>query len=346
MKVGLVLSGGGAKGAYQAGVLKSMASAGIQIEAISGASIGALNGAIIAAAPDTRTAAERLSEVWKHVASSSPLEIDPTIFPRYLALLSAAGLSGVGRLAMSLLIAVGDKFAADRFDYGGAILKDAPLSDLLERFLCPKRLAEGIPLYVSLYKNKQSMNLFKDLVQGEMLKRFDTTESVFKHVQALPETERLQAVLASAAIPVLFRPKKVEGELYSDGGQGNYRKVQGNTPITPLLGKGLDLIIVTHLNDGSFWDVDDFPNEQILEIRPDQRISKKGAADMLGFDETRILEWIAQGESDATRVLDSLQNLSRSRSELRRATEGLLEEITRPDDDRLARLLAQLKAGR
>lgn len=47
-KIGLVLSGGGAKGAYQVGVVRALAEMNIKIGAISGASIGALNGAIIA----------------------------------------------------------------------------------------------------------------------------------------------------------------------------------------------------------------------------------------------------------------------------------------------------------
>ena len=52
MKTGLVLSGGGAVGAYQAGVVKALAECGTQISMVSGASIGAFNGAIIAASPD------------------------------------------------------------------------------------------------------------------------------------------------------------------------------------------------------------------------------------------------------------------------------------------------------
>ena len=47
-KVGLVLSGGGAKGAYQVGVCKALAELGTQVDMIAGASIGALNGGVLA----------------------------------------------------------------------------------------------------------------------------------------------------------------------------------------------------------------------------------------------------------------------------------------------------------
>ena len=63
LKCGLVLSGGGAKGAYQVGVVKALAEAGVRVDAVAGASIGALNGAIVAAAPSLADAAERLETV-------------------------------------------------------------------------------------------------------------------------------------------------------------------------------------------------------------------------------------------------------------------------------------------
>ncbi len=64
MKTGLVLSGGGAVGAYQAGVVKALAECGTQISMVSGASIGAFNGAIIAASPDLSEAAVRLVRIF------------------------------------------------------------------------------------------------------------------------------------------------------------------------------------------------------------------------------------------------------------------------------------------
>ena len=64
-KLGLVLSGGGAKGAYQVGVMKALVELGItQIDGIAGASIGALNGAVLASAPDIKTGTERLTRLW------------------------------------------------------------------------------------------------------------------------------------------------------------------------------------------------------------------------------------------------------------------------------------------
>lgn len=89
MKVGLVLSGGGAKGAYQVGVLKALRELGTRIDAVSGASIGALNGGVLASAPSLDVAIERLEELWGRLAKQSPLNMK---VPGYLMMLAAAGL--------------------------------------------------------------------------------------------------------------------------------------------------------------------------------------------------------------------------------------------------------------
>ncbi len=52
---GLVLAGGGAKGAYQIGAWKAMREIGVEIEMIAGVSIGAINGALIAQGDYDRT---------------------------------------------------------------------------------------------------------------------------------------------------------------------------------------------------------------------------------------------------------------------------------------------------
>src|ERR1700757_3538387 len=65
-RVALVLQGGGALGAYQAGVYEALAESGIRPNWIAGISIGAINAAIIAGnPPDSRV--DRLREFWTQV---------------------------------------------------------------------------------------------------------------------------------------------------------------------------------------------------------------------------------------------------------------------------------------
>ena len=69
--VALVLQGGGALGAYQAGVYEALSEAGIHPNWISGVSIGAINAAIIAGnPPDTRI--DRLRDFWTQVTADGP----------------------------------------------------------------------------------------------------------------------------------------------------------------------------------------------------------------------------------------------------------------------------------
>ena len=321
MRVGLVLSGGGAKGAYQVGIIESLARHGIEVAMVSGASIGALNGAIVASSRDSETAAARLKEVWQHVAEQGVLEFDTKTIPRYLTMLAAAGLAGPGRVGLMLL--------ANWYGAGedSGVMKTTPLTRILEQYLSPVELADGKPFYVSLYPYGGKLSAFSELIKGEALKRFDTRKSVFRHVQSLSEEDQREALLASAAIPVVFTPRDVEGQFYSDGGQGNYRKAQGNTPITPLLDQGLEAIIVSHLSDGALWDPADFPEETILELRPASRISENGMSDMLGFKAEKISQWMEQGKADTDALLEQLSCYGYARSALRLSSAELRKKL-------------------
>jgi NTE family protein len=72
----LVLQGGGALGAYQAGVYEGMAEAGFAPNWVAGVSIGAINASLIAGNPPGRRV-ERLREFWDRVSSSMPLGSRP-----------------------------------------------------------------------------------------------------------------------------------------------------------------------------------------------------------------------------------------------------------------------------
>ena len=72
----LVLQGGGALGAYQAGVYEGMAEAGLAPNWVAGVSIGAINAALIAGNPPGRRV-EHLREFWDRVSSSMNSESDP-----------------------------------------------------------------------------------------------------------------------------------------------------------------------------------------------------------------------------------------------------------------------------
>ena len=67
----LVLQGGGALGAYQAGVFEGLAECGTEPDWVAGVSIGAINAALIAGNPPERRV-ERLREFWHRVSAQQP----------------------------------------------------------------------------------------------------------------------------------------------------------------------------------------------------------------------------------------------------------------------------------
>lgn len=157
---GLVLSGGGAKGAYQVGVLKALLELGASIDMVAGASMGALNGAVLACAPSLPEGVQRLETLWNTLASTSPVEANT---PAYLKLLAAAGLAlGAplpGLLAQVPALAHGMRWAGPTMQIAGdwlesALLSDGPLKTLMNEYLDTDGLMRGLPLYVSVFESK------------------------------------------------------------------------------------------------------------------------------------------------------------------------------------------------
>lgn len=354
MKVGLVLSGGGAKGAYQVGVLKALRELGTRIDAVSGASIGALNGGVLASAPSLDVAIERLEELWGRLAKQSPLNMK---VPGYLMMLAAAGLrlQGAGT-ALAALHAAQD--IARRLNYElpewlefleDSLLDDQPLRELMDEYLVSDDLDTGLPLYVSIYKSNGGLTDLLSAFKAE-LGFIDTPDSDFVHIQSTEPAERKKLLLASAAIPMLFKPRTIEGQRYTDGGQGGWQTMQGNTPITPLIDAGCNLVIVTHLSDGSPWSRHDFPGATILEIRPSESLNRAqgplgGARDLLGFDAEKIPSWIEQGYRDTLACVGRVMDAQKSRNELRvsEAALGTLDQQGAQADEALADAMARLK---
>ncbi len=69
--IGLVLSGGGARGSYQAGAIKALSESGLKFNLIAGTSVGALNGAFVATEKITR-----MINIWENISPSQVFGFD------------------------------------------------------------------------------------------------------------------------------------------------------------------------------------------------------------------------------------------------------------------------------
>jgi NTE family protein len=219
--VALVLQGGGALGAYQAGVYEALDRAGIEPGWIAGISIGAINSALIAGNARERRV-ERLRQFWETVTahgsgfagfwgellSGGPMRgwINQLSAGRILA----EGASGffTPRVPPPYLRPSGSDGATSWYDV-------APLRASLERLVDFDRINAGETRFSVGAVNVRSGNFVY----------FDNA-----HRRIGPEH-----VMASGALPPAFAPVEIEGELYWDGG------LVSNTPLDWVLSARSDL---------------------------------------------------------------------------------------------------------
>jgi len=220
-KTVLVLQGGGALGAYQAGAYEALAIAGHRPSWVAGISIGAVNSAIIAGNPPEKRV-ERLREFWERVSSrllAWPLANDDNsrrIFNETSATFSAVG--GVPgffgpRVPPAVFQPQGTPEAISVYD-------TSPLKETLLELVDFDLLNSGaVRLSVGAVQ----------VLSGNM-KYFDTAKQIIG----------LEHIMASGALPPGFPPIKIDGEPYWDGG------LVSNTPFEYVLersGPRQDMVI-------------------------------------------------------------------------------------------------------
>lgn len=242
--IGLVLSGGGAKGAYQAGVWKAMVETGVaeRVSAISGTSVGAINAAAIASVRDP----QKIKVLWHD-------RVSDVVTPNFKALSPIKMLEAV------------EKFVDDRpFPLHG-LLDASALAKLLTETLANDKWEVGNPaVYVTSLECRGSS--FGELDRSSYRK-------VCFRLDEEPSNEmRIKKILASSAIPLCFSPVEIGERRYVDGG---WNEMGGeNVPITPILKKHPELstIVVVRCNSKSIepepLKVPHKSPVKIIEIRP------------------------------------------------------------------------------
>ncbi len=219
----LVLQGGGALGAYQAGVYEGMREAGIEPDWVTGVSIGAINGAIIAGnRPERRVA--KLQAFWERVSSGfaldapAPFDLLRLEFNRWSASASAVfGVPGffVPRFPSPLFTPSGSPGALSVYD--SAPLRDT-LRELVDFDLLNRR---EVRLAVGAVELRSGNSLYFDNGDPDLL--FG------------PEH-----VMASGALPPGLPPIRIKDGRYWDGG------LVSNSPLWYVLddSRQLDALVV------------------------------------------------------------------------------------------------------
>ncbi len=226
-KTGLIMTGGGARAAYQVGVLRALSEllpreVRNPFSIICGTSAGAINAAVLAAdAGNFRRAVRRLMTVWKNFHVHQVYRADP---------LGAARNS----LRWIFTVLTGGAFARKPV----SLLDNSPLVELVKRdldFSAIERCIErgdldAFSVTCSGYTSGQSVTFFQgrpDLQSWKRARRIGI---------ATPIT--LEHVIASSALPFIFPPMHINREYFGDG---SMRQI---APVSPALHLGANRLLV------------------------------------------------------------------------------------------------------
>ncbi len=207
----LVLQGGGALGAYQAGVFESLSKVYREPTWVAGISIGAINAALIAGNP-AHSRVGRLREFWELVSSSLAT---PSLVAQGVS--AREGLNEASASQVMLFGVPGffkPRFPPAPFQPRGSLeaisfYDTTPLKSTLERLVDFDRINSG-----SVRLSVGAVN-----VRNGNFEYFDSTK----------QTIDARHIMASGALPPGFAPVEIDGEHYWDGG------LVSNTPLQYVL---------------------------------------------------------------------------------------------------------------
>ena len=223
---GLILSGGGARAAYQVGVLAAIAEllpagAANPFPIIVGTSAGAINAVSLASrAMDFARAVDHLTEFWQGFESHLVLRSDwPGVIHQASRFLSHSLLGLGSHVPVALLNSSPLRnLLADKINFAG-----------IYQAIAEQRL-RAVAVTAFGYSTGQAVTFY----QGQM-----AIEGWLRHRRiGLPASLTVEHLLASSAIPLLFAPVKVGQEYFGDGA------VRQPAPISPALHLGANRVLV------------------------------------------------------------------------------------------------------
>ena len=226
--IALVLQGGGARAAYQVGVLKALSEIlGHPVESpfpiITGTSAGAINAAVLASHADNfARGVDTLVNVWTHF---TPDQVYRTDFP------------GVARTSLKWLSAF--LFGAVTRNHRVSLFDNSPLAELIAKHVdLPKissHLDTGVLRAISVtaagYTSGQNCAFFQAAPEVQGWRR---SQRVGIRVSQL----RVEHLMASSAIPFAFPAQKINREFFGDG------SIRQMAPCSPALHLGAERVFV------------------------------------------------------------------------------------------------------
>jgi NTE family protein len=227
-QLALVMSGGGARAAYQVGLLRWLGRRypDLRVPIMTGVSAGAINAAYLASRPhDFRSCVENLADLWSRLTAEEVFRVDSASLTRNV-------------LRMGLKLVSGGAIIAHRAQ---AAVDTKPLRGLLERMLDARgdeipgidaNLKRGtlraIAITASSYTTGQSICW----TQGSGIPQWERA-----HRKSIDTRLGVSHVMASAALPIFFPAIEIDKQWFGDGG------IRLTAPLSPAVHLGADRIL-------------------------------------------------------------------------------------------------------
>jgi NTE family protein len=281
----LVFQGGGALGAYQAGVYQALHEVGIEPDWIIGTSIGAINASLIAGnEPENRL--QRLEEFWRRMRrkelwglSTWPGLSDATSYWSTLL----GGIPGFFEPNPLALLGAHYPLGKDKASYYSTAPLEKTLTELVDFALvkrCTPRLTVGAAH-----------------VRSSQMRYFDSFETAIT----------VRHVMASGALPPAFPAVRIDGELYWDGG------ILSNTPTEVIFDdnpRRNSLIFAVHVwnpmgaEPETIWEVIHRQKDIQYSSRVASHITKQRQVHKLRHVVSELVKFIPEGERNNPVVKD------------------------------------------
>jgi len=247
VRTALVLPGGGARGAFQVGVLKALAELVPKgtpnpFEVLSGTSAGSVNAVVLASkAQRFKVAVAELEQVWRNFRCHQVYKTDPLTMLRsslhWFAAIVTGGLVGMPR----------------------SLLDNSPLRALLSHNIRFPRIQDALDngwldalaVTAAGYGSAQSHTFFQSTDGHAEWSRTRRT--------GVREELHLDHVMASIAVPMIFPPVRIGAEFFGDGA------MRQATPLSPAIHLGADRILVVGVRNEV---ADELPDSDELPDAP------------------------------------------------------------------------------
>lgn len=282
-KVGLVLSGGGAKGLAHIGVLKVIDSLGVKVDYVAGTSMGAIIGALYASG----YSGNQLDSIFHEVDFDKLINDD---LPR-------------------------DAKAFFERDNSEKYAVTLPFQNF--KIKLPSALSRGQNTYALISKLTLHVNSINDFSKLPIPFFCIATNIETGQAVMLNSGNLAQSVMASGALPSLFQPVTINNQVLIDGG------VVNNYPVDELRAKGMDVIIGVDVQDGlaSIEELTSAPdvlvqinnfrtiNDMKLKVKKTDIYIKPNIKDYTVVSFNEGAQIIENGKQAARKKIDDLSNL-------------------------------------